>query len=165
VAKEQGYRSVSVPDATCFVPRAADVRVELRRKSRTMARGVSTLFHFASLMNPFRYGGFAIMLISHKLLRWLPFLIAPAAITALGFLAFRSEVAAIAFTIFAVGVLVGTSTILFPRVSSFRPAAFAGFAVTAAAAGFLAWFDAIRGAHMVTWDPTTRPGISPAKVG
>ena len=165
VAKEQGYRSVSVPDATCFVPRAADVRVELRRKSRTMARGVSTLFHFASLMNPFRYGGFAIMLISHKLLRWLPFLIAPAAITALGFLAFQSEVAAIAFTIFAVGVLVGTSTILFPRVSSFRPAAFAGFAVTAAAAGFLAWFDAIRGAHMVTWDPTTRPGISSAKVG
>ena len=31
VAKEQGYRSVSVPDATCFVPRAADVRVELER--------------------------------------------------------------------------------------------------------------------------------------
>src|SRR2546427_212257 len=84
--------------------------------------------------------GCAIMLTSNKFLRWLPFLIAPAAITALGFLAFRSEVAAIAFTIFAVGVLVGTSTILFPRVSSFRPAAFAGFAVTAAAAGFLAWF-------------------------
>ncbi|MFL5487333.1 MAG: glycosyltransferase, partial [Gemmatimonadaceae bacterium] len=59
VARKQGYRSVSVRDAVCIVPRAAQIRIELKRKARTMARGLSTLFYHRSLMNPRRYGAFA----------------------------------------------------------------------------------------------------------
>lgn len=161
VAKQQGYRSVSVRNAVCFVPRAVDVQVEFRRKSRTMARGLSTLFHFGALMDPFRYGGFALMLISHKLLRWLPFLLAPVAVLALIVLAPQSNIAVLALSGVVLGLLVGMGAIAHRRFAAFKPVAVAGFAVAAAAAGFLAWRDALRGARTVTWEPTPRPSASP----
>lgn len=161
VAKQQGYRSVSVPNAVCFVPRADDVQVEFRRKARTMARGLSTLFYFGSLMDPFRHGGFALMLVSHKLLRWLPFLLAPVAVLALIVLAPQSNVAALTLLGVAVGLVVGIGAIAHRRSVSFKPVAVAGFAVAAGAAGFVAWRDALRGTRMVTWEPTPRPTASP----
>ena len=161
VARQQGYRSVTVPDAVCLVPRTSAIRSELRRKARTMARGLSTLFHFRALMNPFRYGGFALMLISHKLLRWVPYLLAPAGVLALGLLATRSSVAAVLLTIVALGLLSGAAAIRYGNSIRFKPFALAGFAVAAFSAGFLAWIDALRGTRMVTWDPTTRPTVTP----
>jgi glycosyltransferase involved in cell wall biosynthesis len=160
VARKQGYRSVSVPDAVCIVPRTAEIRFELRRKARTMARGLSTLFYFRELMNPFRYGSFALMLISHKLLRWLPYLLAPVAVLALGLLAARSSTAALLLTAVVVGLLAGAAVIRYGRPIAFRPLALAGFCVAVLAAGFLAWCDALRGTRMVTWDPTPRPTAS-----
>jgi hypothetical protein len=125
-----------------------------------MARGLSTLFHFGSLMNPFRYGVFALMLLSHKLLRWLPFLFTPVAILALGVLATQNGVAAILFAAVGLGVAIGVSGIVYRRATVFKPVALAGFVVASTSAGFLAWCDAIRGARMVIWDPTPRPSIS-----
>lgn len=160
VARQQGYRSVSVPGAVCLVPRTAEIRSELRRKARTMARGLSTLFQFRGLMNPFSYGGFAFMLISHKLCRWIPYLLLPAAIVALGFLATRSSVAAGLLAIIALGLVCGAAAIRYGSSIRFKPLTMAGFVVAALTAGFLAWFDAIRGARMVTWDPTPRPTVT-----
>jgi len=160
VARQQGYRSVSVPGAVCLVPRTSEIRSELRRKARTMARGLSTLFYFRELMNPFRFGGFALMLISHKLFRWLPYLFLPAAILALGLLAARDGVAAILLAIVACGVLTGMGAIRYGSAIRFRPLALAGFAVAALTAGFLAWVEAFRGSRMVTWDPTPRPSVT-----
>jgi cellulose synthase/poly-beta-1,6-N-acetylglucosamine synthase-like glycosyltransferase len=159
VARQQGYRSVSVPGALCFVPRTAEIRSELRRKTRTMARGISTLFHFRELMNPFRFGGFALMLISHKLFRWLPYLLLPVAIVALGFLAAWSEVAAVLLAIIGLGLIVGAVAIRYGSSIRLKPITLAGFVVAALSAGFLAWIDAFRGARLVTWDPTPRPSV------
>lgn len=159
LAKERGYRSVSVADAVCFVPRAVDVRTELRRKSRTMARGLSTLFHFAGLMNPLRYGSFALMLVSHKLLRWLPFLLAPVAVLALVLLAVQYDVATLILAVVGFALLIGTAAIVHRGSISLRPVALAGFVVAAVAAGFLAWVDAIQGTRLATWDPTARTGV------
>jgi cellulose synthase/poly-beta-1,6-N-acetylglucosamine synthase-like glycosyltransferase len=161
VAREQGYRSVSVPGAVCLVPQTPQLRLEMRRKARTMARGLSTLFRFRGLMNPFRYGGFALMLISHKLLRWIPYLIAPASILALAVLSTRSDVAALLFAMVVVGFVSGAAAIRYPTSITLKPFALAGFVVAAMSAGWLAWFDAIRGARMVTWDPTPRPTVTP----
>lgn len=161
VAKQQGYRSVSVADAVCIVPRAFDVQIELRRKSRTMARGLCTLFHFAGLMNPLRHGGFALMLVSHKLLRWVPFLIAPAAILSLALLATQSTVAAFVLAILGLGLLVGVAAIAHRGTIGRKPFALAGFVVAATVAGFMAWIDAIKGSRMAIWEPTRRPSISP----
>jgi glycosyltransferase involved in cell wall biosynthesis len=159
VARHQGYRSVSVSDAVCIVPRTAEIQFELRRKARTMARGLSTLFHFRALMNPFTYGRFALMLISHKLLRWIPYLLAPFAVLALGLLATRSSIAAVSLAAVVVGLLAGAAVIRYGRPIAFKPLALAGFAVAAFSAGFLAWWDALRGTRMVTWEPTPRPTV------
>jgi cellulose synthase/poly-beta-1,6-N-acetylglucosamine synthase-like glycosyltransferase len=160
VARQQGYRSVSVSDAVCIVPRTAEIRFELRRKARTMARGLSTLFYFRGLMNPFKYDRFALMLISHKLLRWVPYLLAPMAVLALGVLAAWSSIAAVLLGIVALGLLTGAAVIRYGRPIAFKPLALAGFAVATLSAGFLAWFDALRGTQMVTWEPTPRPTVS-----
>jgi cellulose synthase/poly-beta-1,6-N-acetylglucosamine synthase-like glycosyltransferase len=160
VAREQGYRSVSVPAAVCLVPRTAEIRSELRRKTRTMARGLSTLFHFRALMNPFRYGGFALMLISHKLFRWVPYFLLPVAILALGVLATQSNIAAVLLGIVVLGLLSGALAIRYGNSIKFKPLTLAGFVVAALSAGFMAWVDALRGTRMVTWDPTPRPSVT-----
>lgn len=162
VARKRGYRSVSVPDAICAVPRTAEIRTELRRKSRTMARGLSTLFHFRGVMNPFRYGSFALMLISHKLLRWVPYLLAPVAIVALGILATQSRIAVLALGLLSLGAIAGLSAITRRGTIGWKPLALAGFLVVAVTAGFLAWYDALRGARLITWNPTPRPDASTA---
>ena len=59
---------------------------EFRRKIRTMARGLATLWYKRHLLDPVRYGLFAWMLWSHKLIRWLVFLAAPLALVALALL-------------------------------------------------------------------------------
>lgn len=160
VAKQQGYCSVSVPEAVCLVPRTAEIRTELKRKVRTMARGLSTLFAFRSLMNPFRYGWFAIMLISHKLFRWLPYLFFPAGMVALALLASRNRGAAAALVLIAFGLASGALTMRFASSIKFRPLAFAAFVAATVSAGFLAWIDAIRGSSTVIWDPTPRPTVT-----
>jgi cellulose synthase/poly-beta-1,6-N-acetylglucosamine synthase-like glycosyltransferase len=71
VARERGYRSVSVPEAVCRVPRAASLAREYRRKVRTAARGMTTLWAWRHLMNPLRHPTFAWKLVSHKMCRWL----------------------------------------------------------------------------------------------
>jgi cellulose synthase/poly-beta-1,6-N-acetylglucosamine synthase-like glycosyltransferase len=157
VAREKGYRSVSVRDAVCLVPRTPQIQSEVRRKVRTMARGIRTLFYHRSLMNPFRYGGFALMLISHKLLRWLPYLVLPLSILALGFLATRSAIGMTVFILVIIALGLGSSGFRHSAWSRLRPIAASAFFVAALAAGFLAWCDVLRGVRMATWEPTHRP--------
>jgi hypothetical protein len=157
VARQKGYRSVSVADAVCLVPSTGKVSTERARKSRTMARGLSTLFHFRALMNPFKYGGFALMLISHKLMRWLPYLLVPAALVALALLATESNAAGAALVSCALVTACGIVPIRFPRAGSVRLFRLSAFVVATLSAGFLAWFDALRGERKTTWNPTPRP--------
>jgi glycosyltransferase involved in cell wall biosynthesis len=158
VARKQGYRSVSVPAAICIVPRSAQIRTELRRKVRTMARGLSTLFYHRELMNPLRYGGFALMLISHKLLRWLPYLLAPIAYVALCLLAVESVSARALLGVLSAVLIAGIVGIRHRNSAPARPVALAGFVVAVFSAGFLAWWEALRQTQMATWEPTPRPG-------
>lgn len=157
VARQQGYRSVSVPAALCMVPRTAQLRTEIKRKVRTMARGLNTLFYLRSLMNPARYGWFAVMLVSHKLLRWLPYLLAPSALLALGVLATESAAARALLGVILSGLMVGSVGILRPASAAFKPIAFSAFLVGAFFAGLVAWREALRQTQLATWDPTPRP--------
>jgi cellulose synthase/poly-beta-1,6-N-acetylglucosamine synthase-like glycosyltransferase len=156
IARKQGYRSVSVPAAVCIVPRSALIRTELRRKVRTMARGLSTLFYHRALMNPLQYGGFALMLISHKLLRWLPYLLGPIALVALCVLAVESMIARVLLALVTAGFVAGIAGIRQRNSALARPLALAGFVVAVFSAGFLAWWEALRQTQMATWEPTPR---------
>lgn len=68
--REHGFRPVSVSRAVCYVPRTPSLRKEYRRKVRTITRGMRTLWHKRRLLNPFRFGWFSWMLVSHKVCRW-----------------------------------------------------------------------------------------------
>ena len=159
VARMQGYRAVSVPAAVCVVPRTTQLQTELTRKVRTMARGLRTLFYLRTVMNPMRYGEFALMLISHKLLRWVPFLLLPFSVLALGVAAIQNVLATVLFALVVVTGVLGVAAIRVRASSLAKPIAFAGFLVVSCWAGFLAWREAIRGSPMAMWEPTPRPEL------
>jgi glycosyltransferase involved in cell wall biosynthesis len=68
---EQGFRAISEPTAVGSMTAVKDPRREFERKVRTLIRGLTTLFAYAHLLNPLRYGMFAFVLGSHKVMRWL----------------------------------------------------------------------------------------------
>ncbi len=166
IARAAGYRSVSVDAALCVVPRTASLDAEFRRKIRTMARGLSTLWFLRRLLDPLRYGRFAFMLASHKLARWLVYAALPFAILGLVVLAPESRVAAVLLALAVLGLVVGTIGMRWrSRGPVPRPLALAGFALASALAGVLAWIDALARPPRPTWEPTRRPGSLVRVVG
>ena len=157
IAREHGYRAVSVNEAVCYVPRTKSLRREYRRKVRTMTRGLETLYFKRRLLNPFRYGTFAWMLCSHKLARWLvPWAVFAAVVSAvvLGWQVtwFR--------WVLASGVGMAALAVLgwwwpeegrAPRFLS-GPA----YLLSSLVAGLNAWLNALRGDLQAMWEPTRR---------
>ncbi|HEY7026911.1 MAG TPA: glycosyltransferase [Gemmatimonadales bacterium] len=157
VAREHGFRAVSVDDAVCLVPRSVSLSREYHRKVRTMARGLETLWYKRHLLNPFRYGFFAWMLASHKLCRWLVFLFAPLLFIGLGLLSLKSSAATL---LLLGGILVVVGGVIALRWPEGRPMprllGICGFVVATHAAGLLAWVKALRGERNPIWEPTRR---------
>lgn len=100
-AAERGYRAVSVPNAVCTITVASSLRDEHRRKVRTIARGMRTLWRKRALVNPLRTGVFAWMLVSHKVLRWCTPWFVLLALGALGVLALEHGWARLALALVA----------------------------------------------------------------
>jgi len=157
VAREQGYRAVSVPAAICYVPRSTSLRREYRRKVRTMARGLRTFWYKRSLLNPRRYGLFAWMLWSHKLCRWLTpwtVLLAAAAVAALTprhwWAATTLAAGGAAAFLTAIGWIWPEGRPL-PRLI-----ALPSYAVSGNIAVLHAWIRALGGQGTALWEPTRR---------
>lgn len=162
-AREFGYRTVSVHDAVCLVPRTVSLRSEFRRKIRTMARGLETLWYKRRLLNPFRFGAFAWMLLSHKLCRWLVHLTLPLAVVGLALLAPESQLAGAALVLAALVVAAGSVALAWPEDRRVPlPLAVAGFFVAVNVAALAAWWKALRGERNPIWEPTRRPGDAAA---
>jgi cellulose synthase/poly-beta-1,6-N-acetylglucosamine synthase-like glycosyltransferase len=158
-AKEFGYRTVSVDEAVCYVPRTTSLRAEFRRKIRTMARGLETLWYTRSLLNPRRYGLFAWMLLSHKLCRWLVHLALPLALVGLAILAPEFVLAEILLIVGVVVAAVGAFALAASETRRLPlPLAIAGFIVAVNVAALAAWWKALKGERNPIWEPTRRPG-------
>ena len=156
-AREHGFRAVSVDQAVCLVPRTASLRREYRRKVRTMARGLETLFYKRHLLNPLRYGSFSWMLASHKLARWLVFLAMPPALLALAHLSLTSPVALALFLVFLGGLVLGLIALRMPDGAALpRLVRLCGFLLVSHTAGVVAWTKALRGELNPIWEPTRR---------
>jgi cellulose synthase/poly-beta-1,6-N-acetylglucosamine synthase-like glycosyltransferase len=158
LARRHGLRAVSVPGAVCYVPRGTSLVQEYRRKVRTMARGLRTLWHFRALLNPARYGAFAWMLASHKLARWLApwaLLGALAAVAWLGWLgatwARLGLAAAGAVAVLALGGWSWPARRPAPRIL-----ALTAYVVSGTVAALHAWLFAARGRRSAMWEPTRR---------
>lgn len=158
IAREQGYRAVSVDSAQALVPRAPTLQVEYRRKVRTMARGLSTLRFMSHLLNPFRYGLFSLMLFSHKLCRWLLQLTMP-------LLPLAGILIAIEFPRSAGWLLVGSiACVAVAKLSWQWPAgrqmprllSAPGYLIWSTVAGLAAWAKFFRGEENPIWEPTRR---------
>jgi cellulose synthase/poly-beta-1,6-N-acetylglucosamine synthase-like glycosyltransferase len=66
---DKGYRLVFAPNAVAFEPVAHSGHIEFARKVRVITRGFQSVWLMRRLLNPFRYGFYAIQLFSHKVLR------------------------------------------------------------------------------------------------
>lgn len=157
-ARLLGFRTVSVDDAVCFVPRTTSLRSEYRRKIRTMARGLETLWYKRALLNPVRYGSFALMLFSHKLCRWLVHLTLPGLLVGLSLLSPHSLVAALLVLTIALVMGLGVVGMRWPDGRKApAPIAVSGFILAVNAAALRAWGKALRGERNPIWEPTRRP--------
>jgi cellulose synthase/poly-beta-1,6-N-acetylglucosamine synthase-like glycosyltransferase len=158
ISREHGYRAVSVDEAVCLVPRSGSIHSEFKRKIRTMARGLDTLWYKRHLMNPLAYGAFAWKLISHKLCRWLVFLTLPGALVGLGILALSSPMARVLLGVALLGAVVGPLAMrAADRGAVPRLVSVCAFVFATNLAGVLAWIKAIRGERNPIWEPTRRP--------
>lgn len=158
LARRAGLRAVSVPEATCVVPRAASLATEFRRKIRTMAQGIETLRYGRELLDPRRHGAFALMLASHKLARWLVYLTLPVAGLGLVWASTESRIALVLLVAAVAALALGVAAVRWPaerRVPA--PLALAGFVVMANLAGVLAWVKVLRRERVPIWEPTRRP--------
>ncbi|HEU4700381.1 MAG TPA: glycosyltransferase [Gemmatimonadales bacterium] len=163
IAREHGYRAVSVDRAVCYVPRTRALRTELRRKSRTMTRGLATLFYKGHLMNPLAHGAFAWMLVSHKLLRWVGFLLLPLVVVGLALLATAPGASLLPRGLLGLAVLGCVLGALGARWPAERkvPAVVAvpSFVVLSSLAALVAWWRALTGTREAVWEPTRRPVV------
>jgi len=160
LTREAGFRAVSVPRAICYVPRTTSLRKEFRRKVRTIARGMDTLWHKRVLLNPFRFGSFSWMLFSHKVCRWaLPWLGAMG-ILSLGFLA-PTHAWALILALLALGMLVvawlGWLRADHPR--QFRVFSVPAYLVLGNLAALVAFLRVLGGDRNATWEPTRRKTV------
>ncbi len=163
VTRENGYRAVSVDEAVCLVPRSPSLRREYRRKVRTMARGLQTLFYKRHLMNPVEYGSFAWMLVSHKLCRWM---LPPALAAAGGVVVVLSTREEWARWVVAAGTAGGALAAAGWAWPEDRPAPRAlsvpAYAVASNVAALHAWLKAVRGEKNAVWEPTRRDVVAAA---
>ncbi len=158
IARSHGYRAVSVDQATCLVPRTPTLKAELRRKSRTMGRGLGTLVFLRRMLNPLRYGSYAFMMAGHKLARWLLF---PALLGWLvgPLLLVRSAPYTLVLTAgMCLGLLLARVTLGWPDDKRLpKLVSFPGYIFVSIVAGWMAWLHLFKGEKLATWEPTKRP--------
>ena len=152
---EQGYRATSEPSAVGSMVSVKDPRHEFERKVRTLTRGLTTLSEYRHLMNPFRSGWFAVLLLSHKVMRWTaPFFLIAAMVSALlvgtpWYLA--------AFAAQSVFYLLALAALAkFANLDRTLPGKVSLYFVSSNTAVLAAWIQLARGVRQELWTPSQR---------
>jgi len=153
---ERGFLAVSEPEAVGAMTSVKDSKQEFERKVRTLIRGMTTLFSHAQVLNPVRFGIFAVEVLSHKVLRWsVPFFLVVAllsSITLLGSPWF--DLFVIVQAAFYIAALLAFSGWGFIRHSFFGKVALYFSMVNAAT--FVAWIKYGAGVRQELWTPSQR---------
>jgi cellulose synthase/poly-beta-1,6-N-acetylglucosamine synthase-like glycosyltransferase len=161
VARRHGYRAVSVDEATCLVPRTPTLKAELRRKSRTMGRGLGTLLFLRTMLNPFRYGSYAFMMAGHKLARWLLFPALLGWIVGPLLLLRSAPYALVLLAGMTAGLTLAWLTLTWPDEKRLpKLVAFPGYVFVSIVAGWMAWLHLLKREKLATWEPTERPATA-----
>lgn len=153
---EQGFRAISEPGAVGTMTSVKDSKQEFERKVRTLIRGMTALFSYARVLNPIRFGVFAIEMLSHKVLRWsVPFFLITALFSSVLLIAspwflFVSTIQ-VAFYLIALLAFSGWSVI---RQS--LPGKIALYFSMVNAAILVAWVKYAIGVRQELWTPSQR---------
>jgi hypothetical protein len=128
-----------------------------------MTRGIETLFYKRHLLNPFRYGLFAWMLLSHKLVRWLVPWAVLISVAILAMLYRNQPLVPYALLAVALAGLLAVIGWLFPRVGA-RSKIFSvpAYMLAGFIASLHAWLKALSGDLDPIWEPTRRGSAAPS---
>jgi cellulose synthase/poly-beta-1,6-N-acetylglucosamine synthase-like glycosyltransferase len=154
-----GHRCVYEPRAVSVEKAAGDFEREFRRKVRIVNRAWRAMLSMKELLNPLRYGFFALELLSHKVLRWLvplflaALLVVNAALVGSGWIYALAMAAQGAFYLLALVGYAARRSASLPALVSI-PYYFCLVNV-ASARGIL---DAFRGKTYTTWTTVRTPG-------
>jgi cellulose synthase/poly-beta-1,6-N-acetylglucosamine synthase-like glycosyltransferase len=156
-----GFRGVTEPRAVGVMTSVDSSGAEFQRKVRTLLRGMATLRARLGMLNPVRHGAFALLLFSHKLMRWwVPFflllLLAANAFLLDGPLYAAFFVAQVAFY--------GLAMVAWAGVGAARNSVLGKVALYFAIvnlATLVAWWKFVRGARQEIWNPTRREPAQP----
>jgi hypothetical protein len=155
-AVAQGFRAVVDPECRARFGILRSDREEFRRKVRTVAHGLEVLFSHLALLNPIRYGVFALQLASHKLFRWLlPYALAVLLVSNV-FLWKLNPFYQLTLVLQLLGYGVGLLGLALGRRLGLRQLKLAGFFLMGNAATVVAWRDFLLGVNHVIWEPTRR---------
>lgn len=156
VTVASGYRAITEPRAAGSMSSTKSTRGEFTRKVRTLIRGMTALWHARGLLNPFRSGMFALVLWSHKLMRWsVPFFLLAILLANIWLLEkpvyMAVGIAQGLFYLLAILALLDIRLIrdnLFGKVSMY-------FTVVNCSI-FVAWIQFLAGTRLEIWEPTKR---------
>ena len=153
---ERGFRAVSEPTAVGAMTSVKNPRDEFERKVRTLIRGMTTLFAYPELLNPFKFGLFSFALWSHKVMRWTaPVFLLVAVLAPLPLLASPWYLAAfVGQIVFYLAALVA-----FAELGHFHRTVVGKVALyfsTVNAAVLAAWWQYGRGERRELWTPSQR---------
>ena len=156
----QGYRLIFDPDAVAFEAVAPNQKREFTRKVRVMTRGLTGVLYRRELVNPFRYGFYAVQLFTHKLLRRLLFipmiLILVSNVLLISFSRFYALTLA-AQAVFYSAALVGW-WLMQRGIRLPKPLSVVTYVCMVYAAAAVATWNVVRGRRIVRWTTQGTPG-------
>lgn len=156
VTVEQGYRAITEPRASGTMSSIKSTRGEFQRKVRTLIRGMTALWYARGLLNPFRSGMFALVLWSHKLMRWLvPFFLLALMVANIWLLGKPVYMATgIAQGLFYLLALLALFDIRLIRDNLFGKLSMYFTVVNSSI--LVAWIQFLAGTRLEIWEPTKR---------
>ena len=163
----QGYRLLFVPEAIAYEPVAGASGIEFGRKVRVITQGFRSVQVMRELLNPFRYGFYAVQIFSHKVLRRLMFLPLLILFVASAFLWSEGMI----YRLATVGQLIFYVCALFgwlleeTRFGKLKPFAIPFYFCMVYVAAMFATLNVLRGHRIELWDPQREEGNASSTTG
>ncbi|MEL7047300.1 MAG: hypothetical protein AAGL66_20135, partial [Pseudomonadota bacterium] len=146
----RGHRLVFVDSARAWELPASGGR-EFRRKLRVITRGLRAVQRRRALLNPLRYGSYAVQLFLHKLLRrlaWIPLTV----LVVMAPLYLGKGPAELALGVaLIVFLFLGGVSLALPRLQRIAPLSIAAYVLMVNVACALATLRLLRGKRVDTW--------------
>ena len=159
---KKGYRLVYALDARTYEPVSSDTGMEFKRKVRVITQGLQAVMLHRQLLNPFRYGFYAVQLFSHKLLRRLmaiPLIVLFVTSLLLVSISLFYEIAALAQSAFyglaLIGIVIERVGPAYPRPLKplFRMLSIPYFFCAVYISSLVAVLNLLRGNRIELWEP------------